>query len=79
MDPVSWTLLKLALAGGIAAAIVLRRGDIAFGVVVAWAGFGILSKQAETAAVAGAAATVVALALFLAIFEAADQLLVRRR
>lgn len=79
LDPVSWTLLKLALAGGIGALVILRRGDIAYGAVVAWAGFGILSKQAETAAVAGAATTVVALALFLAIFESADQLWARRR
>ena len=79
LDPVSWTLLKLAFAGGIGAAVILRRGDIAYGAVVAWAGFGILSKQAETAAVAGAATTVVALALFLAIFEAADQLWARRQ
>lgn len=78
LDPVSWTLLKLALAGAIAATVILRRGDIAYGLVVAWAGFGILSKQADTAAVAGAATTVVAVALLLVIYTAANKLLLRR-
>jgi benzodiazapine receptor len=78
LDPVSWTLVKLALAGAIGAAVILRRDDIAYGAVVAWAGFGILSKQSETPAVAGSAATVVILALVLMVYVAAAQLLARR-
>lgn len=65
----SWTILKLALAGAIAAIVVLRRGDLAFGLVVAWAGYGIMINQAGAPIVAGAAAMLTALVLLLSVAE----------
>ena len=67
LDAVSWTLLKLALAGAIAATMVLRFRDVPFAAVVAWAAYGVSVMQAATPAVAGAAATLSLLMLFLVI------------
>ena len=55
MDAISWTLLKLALAGAIGATVIARKADMAFVLVIAWAAYGISVKQADTAAVSGAA------------------------
>jgi len=66
LEPVSWTLVKLAIAGAIGALVVLRRGDVAFVLVVAWAAFGIAARQAAIPEVAGAAATIGLTALLLA-------------
>jgi hypothetical protein len=71
---VNWTLIKLAIAGAIGAMAVLRRGDIAFALVVAWAALGIVVKQAATPAVAGAAGMLVVLAVLLAVSEAIRKL-----
>ncbi len=67
LDPVSWTLLKLALAGAIAATMLLRFRDVPFAVAVAWAAYGIAAMQSATPAVSGAAATLSLLLLFLVI------------
>jgi len=69
LSAIDWTLIKLAVAGAIAAIVVLRRGDVAYGLVVAWAGYGIVVKQGATAAVAGAAEAVVLVALFVISFQ----------
>ena len=69
LDEVSWTLVKLAAAGAIAASVVLRRGDLAFGLVAAWASYGMAVKQAATPAVAGTAATVAMISLLLVATE----------
>ena len=69
LTAVDWTLLKLALAGAIAASVVLRRGDIAFGLVVAWAAYGIVAKQVATPAVSAAAETVALVVLALVASE----------
>ncbi|MDJ0655053.1 MAG: tryptophan-rich sensory protein [Xanthomonadales bacterium] len=78
LSAVDWTLLKLALAATIAGVMVLRQGNIAFGLVVAWAAFGISSKQAAIPAISGAATAIMFLALMLAAFQAARPLRSRR-
>ena len=74
LTAVSWTLLKLALAGAIAATVVLRYGDVVFVLVIAWAVYGISVMQSATPAVSGGASTVSLLALLLAMYEAAARL-----
>mgnify|MGYP001818588743 FL=1 len=61
----TWTFLKLGLAGAIGASMLLRKADIAFVLVVAWAAYGIAVKQAASPEVAGAATTLALLALIL--------------
>lgn len=77
-DVITWTLLKLALAGAIGASVLLRKGDIAFILVIAWAAFGISVKQSATLDVAGAAYFLCILAVLLAVFEAIRHLHSRR-
>lgn len=66
LTAVTWTLLKLAIAGAIGATMVLRFGDAVFVLVVAWAAYGISVMQHATPAVAGAATSLSLLALLLA-------------
>jgi len=77
LTAVSWTLLKLAVAGAIGATIVLRFGDAIFVLVIAWAAYGISVMQYATPAVSGGATTLSLLALILATNEAVSRL--RRR
>ena len=74
IEAVQWTCVKLGIAGAVGATMVLRRGDIAFILVIAWAAIGIAEKQASMPAVAGAAGTVAVLAFLLALFEAIKKL-----
>ncbi len=74
LTAVSWTLLKLALAGTIGATMVLRFGDAVFVLVVAWAAYGISVMQSATPAVSGAATTLSLLALMLAAVEGVSRL-----
>jgi benzodiazapine receptor len=69
LSAVDWTLLKLAIAGAIGATVILRTGDIAYVLVIAWAAFGIASRQVGTPEVVGAAATLSVLAVLLAVAE----------
>ena len=62
---INWTLLKLAVAGAVAVTVIMRRGDMVFVLVVAWAAYGIFAKQSATPAVAGAAWMLTMLALLL--------------
>jgi benzodiazapine receptor len=66
---VDWTLLKLAIAGAIGATVILRLRDIPYVLVIAWAAYGIASRQVETPEVVGAAATLAVLAVLLAVAE----------
>jgi benzodiazapine receptor len=66
---VDWTLLKLAIAGALGAAVILRLRDIPYVLVIAWAANGIASRQVETPEVVGAAATLSILAVLLAVAE----------
>lgn len=74
LTAVSWTLLKLALAGAIGATMVLRFGDAVFVLVVAWAAYGISIMQSATPTVSGAATTLSLLALMLAAVEAVSRI-----
>ena len=74
LSAVDWTILKLAVAGTIGTIMVVKRGDIAFVLVVAWAAWGIASKQVDTQAVVGAATVLVGLGLLLAAYEAARRM-----
>ncbi len=65
----TWTLLKLAVAGAVAAVMLLRRGDIVFGLVVGWAAYGISAGQSATPAVAGAATMLALVAVLLAAYR----------
>jgi hypothetical protein len=66
---VDWTLFKLAIAGAIGATVILRLRDIPYVLVIAWAAYGIASRQVETPEVVGAAATLSVLAVLLAVAE----------
>ncbi len=68
LTAIQWTWLKLAVAGAIAAVVVSRTSNVVYILVVAWAAFGIYSKQMATPEVSGAAITLSLLALILAIY-----------
>jgi hypothetical protein len=68
LSHVNWTLLKIALAGAVGATVCVLRCDAVFVLVIAWAAYGIASKQAAVAEVHGAALAVSALCLLMAIF-----------
>jgi hypothetical protein len=69
VQAVTWTLVKLAIAGAIGATIILRRSDAIFGLVVAWAAYGISVKQIAVPSVSGAALVLTILAVILVISE----------
>jgi len=71
----NWTLLKFAIVSVICAIVVLRRGDSIYALVIAWAAYGIMSKQVDTPSVAGAALMLAAFAVLLAAYEAIRRLL----
>lgn len=74
LSATNWTLLKLAIVAVICAIVVLRRGDSVYAVVIAWAAYGIMSKQVDTPMVAGAALMLAACAIMLAAYEAIRRL-----
>lgn len=63
-----WTWLKLAIAGAIGATVIARTRNVVYVGVIAWAAFGIYSKQGATPEVAGAAITLSILAVLLGIY-----------
>ena len=65
LGEVQWTWLKLAVAGAIGATVIARTRNVLYVLVIAWAAFGIFSKQSATPEVAGAAITLSLLALLL--------------
>lgn len=69
LTAISWTLLKLAVAGAIGATMVIRFGDAVFVIVVAWAAYGIAVMQSATPQVSGGATTLALLSLLLAAYE----------
>ncbi len=77
LSAIDWTLLKLAVAGAIGATVIIRKGDIAYGLVIAWAAVGIATKQIATPEVAGAAATLYGVALLLVGAEAIRTMLTK--
>jgi benzodiazapine receptor len=69
LSAVDWTLLKLAIAGAIGAAVIMRLRDVPYVLVIAWAAYGIAIRQVETPEVVGAATTLAVLAVLLAVAE----------
>jgi hypothetical protein len=65
-----WTYLKLALAGAIGATVIVRKHDIVYVLVIAWAAYGVASKQIATPEIVGAATTLSVLAVLLALSSA---------
>lgn len=65
LSAVQWTWLKLAIAGAIGAIVISQTRNAVFLAVIAWAAFGIFSKQTGTPEVAGAAITLSLLAILL--------------
>ena len=70
LSAVDWTILKLAIAGAVGATVILRLRDIPYVLIIAWAAFGIASKQVAMPEVAGAATMLSVLAVLLAVAEA---------
>jgi len=66
LSPITWTIVKLALAGFIGAMVGMKRQDVVYVAVIAWAAFGISVGQMETAAVSGAASLLSLLSLMVA-------------
>lgn len=78
LSAVNWTLLKLGLVTAISVLVVMMRHDMAYGLVIAWAAFGIMSKQADTPAIAGSA-TVVMITMILLVTFVGVRWLLRER
>jgi len=76
LSPQVWTVIMLAAATVIGALVSLRRGDVAYMLVLVWAFVGIAVKHAATPVVATAAWVTAALAAIMLIVGV---LLKRRR
>jgi benzodiazapine receptor len=68
-DAVTWTVIKIALAGAIAATVLFRQRDVAYVLVVIWAAAGIAQKHMLAPMVAGAASAVAIAATLLIVTE----------
>lgn len=68
-NAVTWTIIKIALAGAIAATVLFRCRDVAYVLVVVWAAVGITVKHLLTPMVAGAAAAIAIAATLLIVSE----------
>jgi len=66
LSAIDWTLLKLAIAGAIGANVILRVANVPYALVIAWAAFGIASKQTATPEIVGAATVLSAVVVLLA-------------
>jgi benzodiazapine receptor len=67
VDSVTWTLIKLSLAGAIGVSMVLKGSDWIIGLVVAWAAYGISIGQAASPGVAAAATTITILMVVISV------------
>jgi len=65
ISPEAWTVIMLVAAVGIASAVSLTRGDVAYMLVIVWAFAGIAVKHASTPVVATAAWVTTALAALM--------------
>ncbi|WP_308873863.1 tryptophan-rich sensory protein [Thiothrix subterranea] len=74
LDAINWTLLKLAIAAVISAIVILKRHDMIYGLVIAWAAYGIMSKQSGTPEIASAALLLVAVAVMLVAYQGVSRL-----
>lgn len=62
---VTWTIIKIAIAGSIAVTVLFRRRDVAFMLVVVWASIGTAVAHTAAPMVAGASAMLALVGLFL--------------
>ena len=70
LSPTVWTVLMILVGGVLGLAAILKRGEVAFPLVVVWAFAGIVVRHADTPPVALAAGVVaVALVVVLAILR----------
>jgi benzodiazapine receptor len=76
ISPEAWTIIMLAAGVGIASAVSLTRGDVAYMLVIVWAFAGIAVKHAGTPVVATAAWVATAL---VAVMLVAGMLFKRRQ
>ena len=65
LDAETWTIIKIAVAGSLAATVLFRRRDIAFVLVAAWASLGIAVNHQGVPLVAGGATTIALLGILL--------------
>jgi benzodiazapine receptor len=76
VSPEAWTLIMLAAAVVIGAAVSLTRGDVAYALVLIWAFAGIAVKHQDTTVVATAAwlaAAITAIFMFIGVFRGRQQ------
>jgi hypothetical protein len=76
ISPAAWAVIILVVGAGVASAVSLTRGDIAYMLVIVWAFAGIAVKHAATPLVASAAW---ALTAVVAVMLVVGALLSRRR
>lgn len=69
ITPQAWTVIVLAVAAGIGAAMILLRRDLAFALVLIWAFVGITVNQIETPVVAIAASVAAMLLLVVLLYQ----------
>ena len=69
LDEITWTWIKLGIAGAAAAIVALQRRDIAYVAVISWAAYGISVGQASHPEIIGAASMLTIFALILIIYE----------
>jgi benzodiazapine receptor len=68
-EAVTWTIIKIGIAGTVAATVLFRRRDVAFVLVAVWASTGIAAKHAASPMVAGAASVIAILGVLLIVSE----------
>jgi translocator protein len=61
ISPITWTIIAMAVAAGIAAVVSVTRGDVAYDLVIIWAFIGIAVRNAATPQVATPAYTLAAI------------------
>jgi hypothetical protein len=76
ISPEAWAVIMLVVGAGVASAVSLTRGDIAYNLVILWAFAGIAVKHAATPVVASAAWAMTAV---VAVMLVVGALLSRRR
>lgn len=76
---VTWALIKLAITGGVAAIVILRKADAVFGLVIAWAAYAISVKQVAVPDVSGGALIISLLAVLLVCFVLSQRVVLRTR
>ena len=73
----TWTLIKLSVAGAVAAIVGLHRKDAPFMLVIGWAAYGIAFEQFLVPTVAGAASAVSYLTQLLVLYVILRRVLAR--